>query len=66
MILLSQDVMTGKIVGWMTGADTHELRRMAQARFQQDVAAALYRFEFPAAGQYEIANDGFKRVLLLV
>lgn len=65
MILIRQNIATGEIVGWMEGADTHELRRKAQAQFNNDLAATLYRIEFPPPKQTEIANDGLTRTLLL-
>lgn len=55
MICVIKQNAQGKIVGWMIGADMHDLRRRAQSTFDADLAGIFYRMEFaPPPGIHEI------------
>lgn len=43
-----------EVVGWIIGPDIHEMRRAADAIGESELAAALYREEFPRPGKHEL------------
>jgi len=55
MIAVIKQDAEGKIVGWMLGTDTHDLRRRADATMDRDLAALFYRMEFPTPGKTVLA-----------
>lgn len=46
----------GKITGWIIATDMHDARRRAEAAWEHDLAAVLYRMEFtPSPGLHELS-----------
>jgi hypothetical protein len=56
MICILKHDAIGKLVGWMMGHDTHELRGRAQIAGDTNLAEMLYRVEFPAKGKHELGG----------
>lgn len=44
------------IEGWFIAQDVHDARRKAQGIGAPDLAAALYRMEFPPPGKHDLGN----------
>lgn len=48
-------IENGEIKGWIIAHDVHDARRQADAAFERELAAELYRMEFvPPAGKHEL------------
>lgn len=55
MIAVVKQNSEGEIVGWMMGADVHDLRRRAEATMDSDLASMFYNMEFPPRGKSVLA-----------
>jgi hypothetical protein len=55
MMTVVKQAPNGEIVGWMMGADMHDLRRRAEATFDHALAERFYQMEFvPQPGKHTL------------
>lgn len=44
------------IAGWIIATDVHDARHQAQMAFEADLAAELYRWEWPTPGKHQLTT----------
>lgn len=44
------------IAGWIIATDVHDARHQAQLAFEAELAAELYRWEFPTPGKHQLTT----------